>query len=103
MTESLIIALVLLLCGAVAYLRPQTRSTMRGKSPRRNPDIDWRAVRRTGGAGMMLLGVVIGGGSWLLVQAGTSGETLAAVRLGALFVGAIAVIAAVETRKNRKR
>ena len=103
MTESLIIALVLLLCGAVAYLRPQSISTMPGKSPRRNPDIDWRAVRGTGGAGMMLLGIVIGGGSWLLVQAGTSDETLTAVRLGALFVGAIAVIAAVETRKNRKR
>ena len=51
---------------------------------------------------MLLLAVVIGGGSWLLLRAGVEPQTITVLGILLLFIGAIGLIAAVELCKKRK-
>lgn len=101
MNESLVIAAVLALCAGIVWLRPQSISTL-SETPKKNPELNWRAVRRIAAGGMALLAAAIAGGSWLLLRAGVAEATITAVRIVVLFVGAIGIIAAIEIRKHRK-
>lgn len=101
MTESLVIAAILAVCATVVWLRPQSLSTLPG-TPEKNPQTDWRAVRRIAAGGMALLAAVIAGGSLLLARAGIAEATLTAVRIVVLFIGTIGIISAVECCKKRK-
>ena len=58
MTESLVIAAILAICAVILWLRPQSISTLSG-NPEENPELNWRAVRRIGAGGLLLLAVVI--------------------------------------------
>ena len=100
MTESLVIAAILAICAVILWLRPQSISTLSG-NPEENPEINWRAVRRIG-AGLLLLAVVIGGGSWLLLRASVEPQTITVLGILLLFIGAIGLTAAVELCKKRK-
>ena len=51
---------------------------------------------------MLLLAVVIGGGSWLLLRAGVEPQTITVLGIPLLFIGAIGLTAAVELCKKRK-
>ena len=99
MTESLVIAAILAICAVILWLRPQ--STLSG-NPEENPELNWRAVRRIGAGGLLLLAVVIGGGSWLLLRAGVEPQTITVLGILLLFIGAIGLTAAVELCKKRK-
>ena len=99
MTESLVIAAILAICAVILWLRPQSISTLSG-NPEENPEINWRAVRRIGAGGLLLLAVVIGGGSWLLLRAGVEPQTITVLGILLLFIGAIGLTAAVELCKN---
>lgn len=101
MTESLVIAAILAICAVILWLRPQSISTLSG-NPEENPEINWRAVRRIGAGGLLLLAVVIGGGSWLLLRAGVEPQTITVLGILLLFIGAIGLTAAVELCKKRK-
>ena len=87
MTESLVIAAILAICAVILWLRPQSISTLSG-NPEENPEINWRAVRRIGAGGLLLLAVVIGGGSWLLLRAGVEPQTITVLGIPLLFIGA---------------
>ena len=52
--------------------------------------------------GLLLLAVVIGGGSWLLLRAGVEPQTITVLGILLLFIGAIGLTAAVELCKKRK-
>ena len=97
MTESLVIAAILAICAVILWLRPQSISTLS-----ENPELNWRAVRRIGAGGLLLLAVVIGGGSWLLLRAGVEPQTITVLGILLLFIGAIGLTAAVELCKKRK-
>lgn len=101
MTESLVIAAILAICAVILWLRPQSISTLSG-NPEENPELNWRAVRRIGAGGLLLLAVVIGGGSWLLLRAGVEPQTITVLGILLLFIGAIGLTAAVELCKKRK-
>ena len=88
MTESLVIAAILAICAVILWLRPQSISTLSG-NPEENPELNWRAVRRIGAGGLLLLAVVIGGGSWLLLRAGVEPQTITVLGILLLFIGAI--------------
>lgn len=100
MNESLVIAAILALCAGIVWLRPQSISTL-SETPKKNPEVNWCAVRRIAAGGMALLAAAIAGGSWLLVRAGAAEATITAVRIIVLFVGVVGIVAAVETHKNR--
>ena len=59
MTESLVIAAILAICAVILWLRPQSISTLSG-NPEENPELNWRAVRRIGAGGLLLLAVAAG-------------------------------------------
>ena len=99
MTESLVIAAILAICAVILWLRPQSISTLSG-NPEENPELN--AVRRIGAGGLLLLAVVIGGGSWLLLRAGVEPQTITVLGILLLFIGAIGLTAAVELCKKRK-
>ena len=101
MTESLVIAAILAICAVILWLRPQSISTLSG-NPEENPELNWRAVRRIGAGGLLLLAVVIGGGSWLLLRAGVEPQTITVLGILLLFIGAIGLTGAVELCKKRK-
>ena len=89
------------LAPATIAPRPQTLPTRSGNPPE-HPEINWRAVRRIGAGGLLLLAVVIGGGSWLLLRAGVEPQTITVLGILLLFIGAIGLTAAVELCKKRK-
>lgn len=101
MNESLVIAAILAVCAVILWLRPQSLSTL-SKTPKKNSELNRRAVRRISAGGMALLAATIAGGSWLLVEAGVAEATITVVRIVVLAVGAIGIIAAVELCKKRK-
>lgn len=101
MNESLVIAAILALCAAVVWLRPQSISTL-SETPKKNPELNWRAVRRIAAGGTALLAAAIAGGSWLLLRIGVAEQTLATIRIAVLFAGVAGIIAAIENRKRRK-
>ena len=67
MTESLVIAAILAICAVILWLRPQSISTLSG-NPEENPELNWRAVRRIGAGGLLLLAVVITAVSLILAD-----------------------------------
>ena len=101
MTESLVIAGILFVCAAIVWLRPQSLSTL-SETPRKNPEMNWQAIRRIAAGGTALLAAGIAGGSWLLTRAGVEETTLTILRIIFLFVGVIVIVALVEQAKNRK-
>ncbi len=101
MTESLVIAAILAVCAVIVWLRPQWISTL-SETPQKNPELNWRAVRRIAAGGLALLAAAIAGGSWLLLGAGVDEATLTVLRIFVLFVGAIGIVAAVEGHKKPK-
>lgn len=72
------------------------------RQPRREPRTELARVRRIGAGGLLLLAVVIGGGSWLLLRAGVEPQTITVLGILLLFIGAIGLTAAVELCKKRK-
>ena len=111
MTESLVIAAILAICAVILWLRPQSISTLSG-NPEENPEINWRAVRRIGAGGLLLLSLymdkrmkreTLGGGDIkLLFRAGVEPQTITVLGILLLFIGAIGLTAAVELCKKRK-
>ena len=89
MTESLVIAAILAICAVILWLRPQSISTLSG-NPEENPELNWRAVRRIGAGGLLLL------------RAGVEPQTITVLGILLLFIGAIGLTAAVELCKKRK-
>ena len=67
------------------------------RQPRREP-----VLRGIIPGGLLLLAVVIGGGSWLLLRAGVEPQTITVLGILLLFIGAIGLTAAVELCKKRK-
>ena len=53
MTESLVIAAILAVCAVIVWLRPQWISTL-SETPQKNPELNWRAVRRIAAGGLAL-------------------------------------------------
>lgn len=96
MKESLVIAAILLLCGVIAWLRPQWIAALR-----KNPQTDPRIIRRIVGGIPLLMALLIAGGSWLLEWSGYTDDHLAMLRIGVLFVGLVAVISLVEHYKKK--
>lgn len=96
MKESLVIAAILLLCGVIAWLRPQWIAALR-----KNPQTDPRIIRRIVGGIPLLMALLIAGGSWLLERSGYTDDHLAMLRIGVLFVGLVAVISLVEHYKKK--
>ena len=101
MTESLVIAAILAVCAVIVWLRPQWISTL-SETPKKNPELNWRAVRRISAGGLAQLAAAIAGGSWLLIRADVEETTLTVVGIVVLFIGAITIVALVEQAKNRK-
>lgn len=100
MTESLVIAAILAICAVILAAAAVDLDAQR--QPEENPELNWRAVRRIGAGGLLLLAVVIGGGSWLLLRAGVEPQTITVLGILLLFIGAIGLTAAVELCKKRK-
>lgn len=98
MKESLVIAAILLLCGVIAWLRPQWIAALR-----KNPQTDPRIIRRIVGGIPLLMALLIAGGSWLLERSGYTDDQLSILRIGVLFIGLVAVISLVEHYKKKNR
>jgi len=102
MIEPLVIAAILAACSVILWLRPQSLTTL-SETPQKNPELNWRAVRRISAGGTALLAAAIAGGSRLLVEAGATETTVTVVGIVVLFVGAIGIVAAVEIRKTPRK
>ena len=63
MKESLVIAAILLLCGVIAWLRPQWIAALR-----KNPQVDPRNIRRIVGGIPLLMALLIAGRALLRLR-----------------------------------
>ena len=102
MTESFVVAAILLVCTFIVYVRPQWISTLRHYTDEERRNIEMKRVRRTAGGGLAVLALLIGPGSWLLARGGVPETTIAVVRMVVLFAGVIAIAARVEMFNHNK-
>lgn len=96
------IAILLLIGGVIAYVRPQWISTLNGLPPEKLRHVDLPKVRREAGGGLTLLAILIGTGSWALAKAGVEQMVISVIRIILIFVGAIVIMVRVERHNHNK-
>lgn len=96
------IAILLLIGGGIAYVRPQWISTLNGLPPEKLRNVDLQKVRREAGGGLALLALLIGAGSWALAKAGVEQMVITVIGIILIFVGGVIIMVRVERHNHNK-